>query len=225
FVTKWREGFDVVYGVRTSRADDTVLKRATAGWFYRVFNKISRTKIPENVGDFRLMDRRVLEAVKQLPERNRFMKGLLAWVGFPSVGVPFERAPRSAGTTKFKFRGLWNFALDGLLSFSTMPLKAWTYLGGLLAIAAGGYAAFIVAQTLILGIDVPGYASLMVVLLTASSAQLLSLGIIGEYIARLTIEAKQRPIYLVEGEYTRRRLLGGETDQADKQTDTGEAVA
>ncbi len=223
FVAKWREGYDVVYGKRASRRDDTWLKRASAGSFYKLFNRISRTKIPENVGDFRLMDRRVVEAVKQLPERNRFMKGLFAWVGFPTASVSFHRAARTAGSTKFRFKNLWNFALDGLLSFSTMPLKAWTYLGGLLALAAGGYAAFIIVQTLIFGIDVPGYASLMVVLLTASAAQLLSLGIIGEYIARLTIEAKQRPIYILEGTYDRRTLLQKPQDTVSDASDEAAA--
>lgn len=208
FVAKWREGYDVAYGVRASRLDDTPLKRSTAGLFYQIFNRISRTQIPENVGDFRLMDRRVVEAVRQLPERNRFMKGLLSWVGFPSAAIPFHRSARAAGQTKFRLKSLWNFALDGLFSFSTMPLKAWTYIGGLLTVSAISYAAFIVGRTLLTGTEVPGYASLMVVLLTASAAQLLSLGIIGEYIARLTIETKRRPIYLIEGEYDRRRLLG-----------------
>ena len=207
FMARWREGYDVVYGVRATRNDDTWLKRTTAGLFYRIFNRMSPTPIPANVGDFRLMDRRVVEAVRQLPERNRFMKGLFAWVGFPSTGIAFDRAPRAAGQTKFRFRSLWNFALDGLLSFSTLPLKAWTYVGALLAVTAVLYAGMILARTLVFGIDVPGYASLMVVLLTASAAQLLSLGIIGEYIARLTSGAKQRPIYLLEGHYTRRTLL------------------
>ncbi|MEO1475399.1 MAG: glycosyltransferase family 2 protein [Pseudomonadota bacterium] len=219
FVAKWREGYDVVYGVRTSRKDDTFLKRSSAEWFYKVFNKMSRTAIPENVGDFRLIDRRVVEAVRQLPERNRFMKGLFAWVGFPSAAVPFERAPRSAGESKFRFRGLWNFALDGLVSFSTMPLKAWTYVGALLGVAAVAYASFIVGRTLIFGTDVPGYASLMVVLLTASAAQLLSLGIIGEYIARLTIEAKRRPIYLLEGVYDQGSLKAGTPTEAAQTED------
>lgn len=217
FVAKWREGYDVVYGVRESRRDDTKLKRSTAQLFYRLFNRISRTKIPSNVGDFRLMDRRVVEAVRQLPERNRFMKGLLAWVGFSSAAVPFHRSARAAGQTKFRLHSLWNFALDGLFSFSTLPLKVWTYIGGLLAMSAVGYAVFIIGQTLLFGTDVPGYASLMVVLLTASAAQLLSLGIIGEYIARLTIETKQRPIYLIEGEYDRGRLLGN-ADGGAQQT-------
>jgi len=220
FVDQWRKGFDVVYGVRAARRDDTALKRSTAGLFYRVFNKVSPTKIPENAGDFRLMDRRVVDAVKQLPERNRFMKGLFAWVGLPSTGVEFDRAPRAAGKTKFKFRGLWNFALDGLLSFSTMPLKAWTYVGAGLAVGAIGYAGVVIAQTLIFGIAVPGYASLMVVLLLASAAQLLSLGVIGEYIARLTLEAKQRPIFLIEGQYDRRSLLGA----TDKSEDTTKGI-
>ncbi len=201
FLAKWREGYDVVYGVRIARGTDTWLKRITSEHFYRVFNMISPVKIPANVGDYRLMDARVLNALRALPERNRFMKGLFAWVGFPSAGIAFERPERAAGTTKFRMRRLWNFALDGLFGFSTLPLKAWTYFGVLLALIAILYAGYIFLRTLIFGIDVPGYASLTVIILVAAGAQLISLGVIGEYIARLTIEAKQRPNYLVEHHY------------------------
>lgn len=201
FLAKWREGYDVVYGIRSARGTDTWLKRVTSRQFYRVFNMISPVKIPPDVGDYRLVDARVLNALRALPERNRFMKGLFAWVGFPSVGVTFERPERAAGTTKFRMRRLWNFALDGLFGFSTLPLKAWTYFGMVLALIAILYAAYIFLRTLFFGIDVPGYASLIVIILVASGAQMISLGVIGEYIARLTLEAKQRPNYLVEHHY------------------------
>lgn len=201
FIARWREGYDIVYGVRTARLTDTRAKRMSAGWFYRVFNSLSPVRIPPNVGDFRLVDRRAVEVLRQLPERNRFMKGLFAWVGFNSIGVPYERPQRAAGTTKFNFWRLWNFALDGVLSFSTAPLRAWFYVGVVIAAIAVLYALFIVTRVLILGIDTPGYASLLIAVLLMGAIQLLSLGIIGEYLGRLFLEVKGRPIYVVEGVY------------------------
>ena len=201
FVAKWRDGFDVVYGVRECRQSDSLLKKWTADRFYRVFNSLSTVKIPSNVGDYRLIDRRVVDALRQLKERNRFMKGLFAWVGFPAAAVRFERAPRTVGETKFGFRRLWNFALDGIFGFSTLPLKTWTYCGLTVALIALIYALIILVRTMVFGIDLPGYASTMVVVLILGAAQIISLGIIGEYIARLTIEAKQRPNYIIEGTY------------------------
>jgi glycosyltransferase involved in cell wall biosynthesis len=201
FIARWREGYDIVYGVRTARLTDTRAKRVSAGWFYRVFNSMSPVRIPPNVGDFRLVDRRAVEVLRQLPERNRFMKGLFAWVGFNSIGVPYERPQRVAGTTKFNFWRLWNFALDGVVSFSTAPLRAWFYVGVVIAAIAVFYALFIVTRVLILGIDTPGYASLLIAVLLMGAIQLLSLGIIGEYLGRLFLEVKGRPIYVVEGVY------------------------
>jgi len=201
FLAKWREGFDVVYGVRASRGQDSTSKRVTAGAFYRIFNKLSPISIPENTGDFRLIDRRVVEALRQIPERNRFMKGLFSWVGFPSIGVPYERPPRFAGTTKFNYWRLWNFALDGLIGFSTIPLRIWTYVGAAIALFSFLYAAIVIFRTLILGVDVPGYSSLMTVVLFLGGIQLLSLGVLGEYVGRLFSETKSRPIYLVENVY------------------------
>lgn len=201
FIEKWREGYDVVYGVRTSRDEDPVLKRASAGWFYTLFNRLSPVHIPESVGDFRLIDERAAEVLRQLPERNRFMKGLFAWVGFNSIGVPYERPERVAGKTKWNFPKLWNFALDGIFSFSSVPLRIWSYIGILISLAAFLYASFIVIRTLVLGIDLPGYASLLSVVLFMGGIQLISLGVIGEYIGRILIEAKQRPIYVIEAEY------------------------
>ncbi len=201
FIARWREGYDIVYGVRTARLTDTRAKRMSAGWFYRIFNSMSPVRIPPNVGDFRLVDRRAVEVLRQLPERNRFMKGLFAWVGFNSIGVPYERPQRAAGTTKFNFWRLWNFALDGVVSFSTAPLRAWFYVGVVIAAVAVLYALFIVTRVLILGIDTPGYASLLIAVLLMGAIQLLSLGIIGEYLGRLFLEVKGRPIYVVEGVY------------------------
>ena len=201
FMARWREGYDVVYGVRTQRPWDTAAKRLSAGWFYRIFNSLSPVRIPEHVGDFRLVDRRAVEVLRQLPERNRFMKGLFAWVGFNAVGVPYERPQRAAGASKFNLWRLWNFALDGVVSFSTAPLRAWFYVGVVIAAIAVLYALFIVTRVLFFGIDTPGYASLLIVVLLMGAIQLLSLGIIGEYLGRLFLEVKARPIYVVEGVY------------------------
>ena len=201
FMARWREGYDVVYGVRTQRTWDTAAKRLSANWFYRVFNSMSPVRIPENVGDFRLVDRRAVEVLRQLPERNRFMKGLFAWVGFNAVGVPYERPQRAAGASKFNLWRLWNFALDGVVSFSTAPLRAWFYVGVVIAAVSVLYALFIITRVLIFGIDTPGYASLLIAVLLMGAIQLLSLGIIGEYLGRLFLEVKGRPIYVVEGVY------------------------
>jgi glycosyltransferase involved in cell wall biosynthesis len=201
FVEKWRQGFDIAYGLRESRDGETRLKTTTAHLFYAWFNRISDTAIPPNVGDFRLLDRRVVDALRLLPERGRFMKGLFAWVGFPSIAVPFERPSRQAGETKWNYWRLWNFAIEGIVSFSTAPLKIWTYLGLLLAAFSILYAVYILLRVVLVGVDVPGYASLILVLLFGTALNLISLGMIGEYIGRLFVETKQRPVYLVEGVY------------------------
>jgi glycosyltransferase involved in cell wall biosynthesis len=161
-------------------------------------------QIPENVGDFRLMDRQVIDALKQLPEQQRFMKGLFAWVGFKSTMVDYARQPRAAGDTKFSGWKLWNFALEGITSFSSAPLKLWTYAGGLGAIGSLLYAGFIVARTLVHGVDLPGYASLMVAVIFFGSVQLLSIGMLGEYVGRIYTESKRRPIYIVRKEHVKR---------------------
>lgn len=194
----WRAGYDVVYGLRVDRTSDTLLKRSTAGLFYRVFQKLSNIDMPANAGDFRLIDRTVIDALLRLPERNRFMKGLFAWVGFPAMAVPYERPPRAAGTGKFNYWRLWNFALDGIAGFTTMPLRIWFYGGALVSLLAFAYALYLTVRVLIFGIDVPGYTSLMVALLFFSGVQLLSIGMIGEYVSRLFSEAKQRPVYLLQ---------------------------
>ena len=201
FIERWREGYDIVYGVRETRALDTASKRLSAKWFYWVFNSMSPVPIPANVGDFRLVDRRAVQVLRQLPERNRFMKGLFAWVGFNAIGVPYERPQRAAGSSKFNLWRLWNFALDGVVSFSTVPLRASFYAGLVIAAIAVLYAFFIVGRVLIFGIDTPGYASLLIAVLGMGAIQLVSIGIVGEYLGRLFLEVKGRPIYVVEGVY------------------------
>jgi polyisoprenyl-phosphate glycosyltransferase len=203
FVRMWQEeGYDTVYGVRTDRNADTAMKRLTAGGFYRLFNAVSTTtKIPENAGDFRLMDRRVVEVIKQLPERNRFMKGLFAWAGFNSIGVPYERPARAAGETKFNYWKLWNFALDGFFSFSSWPLRIWSYVGAGVALLSFLYILVIITKVIFFGIDMPGYASLMSVILFLGGMQLISIGVLGEYLGRMFLEVKQRPVFVVEGVY------------------------
>jgi len=201
FIVKWREGFDVVYGVRASRQADSLFKRATAGAFYRLFNAIASVPIPHDAGDFRLMDRRVVNALLSLPERNRFMKGLFAWVGFKQTGVEFVREARVAGETHWNFIRLWNFAVDGLTSFSIVPLRMASWFGATISVLGFAYAFYLVIRTMLYGIDVPGYASIVVIMLFLGGVQLLCIGLIGEYLGRLYIEAKDRPLYIVADVY------------------------
>lgn len=197
FVEKWRQGYEVVYGTRVSRDTDRLMKRSTASMFYEIYNKLSEATIPENAGDFRLIDRSVINAIKALPEKNRFMKGIFAWVGFSQTSVPYVRQSRAAGTTKWNYWKLWNYALDGITGFSTVPLRLWSYIGATVALFAFIYALFLIVRTLVYGVDLPGYASLMVVVLMLGGIQLLTLGIMGEYIGRLYKEVKNRPNYIV----------------------------
>ncbi|MFP5329577.1 MAG: glycosyltransferase family 2 protein [Alphaproteobacteria bacterium] len=196
-IKRWREGFDVVCGIREDRETDSLPKRLTADLYYRAHNWLSEDKIPEHAGDFRLLDRKVVEVIRALPERNRFMKGLFAWAGFRQAYVPYRRAARTTGRTKFNYWRLWKFALDGITSASTAPLRIWSYLGGIVALLAISFAIFLVIRTLVWGIQVPGYASLMVAILFLGGLQLLSLGVLGEYVGRILIETKQRPLYVV----------------------------
>lgn len=196
-VEKWLEGFDMVLAVRSDRSTDTLFKRLTSNGFYRLAGWLSETPIPANAGDFRLMDRCVVNALKQLPERTRFMKGLFAWLGFRQATVYYKRAARAAGETKWKSWKLWNFALEGIFSFSTLPLRVWTYVGMVTALCALGYMGFVIGKTLIFGVDVPGYASILVVVLFFSGLNMIGLGIMGEYVGRTFIETKRRPVYLV----------------------------
>ena len=196
-VEEWQHGYDVVLAIRADRKSDTLTKRATAGLFYQLMGKIGEIELTANSGDFRLMDRRVIEALRQLPERTRFMKGLFAWLGFRQTSVHYSRPERAAGTTKWNYWKLWNFALEGILSFSTLPLRIWTYIGVLVSAFAGTYALIIIGKTLFFGQDVAGYPSLMVAILFFSGVLMVGLGVIGEYLGRIFIEVKQRPIYLV----------------------------
>lgn len=200
-IAAWRAGSEVVLAKRRNRSTDSLLKRKTAEAFYRVHNRLSDLQIPENVGDFRLMDRKVVDALKHLPERQRFMKGLFAWVGYPTSTIDYVRQPRAAGQSKFSGWKLWNFALDGITSFSTAPLRFWMYLGMAGALTTFSYGTFIILRTLVSGVDVPGYASLLVSVLFFGSLQLIGLGVLGEYIGRIYMETKQRPPYLVRQRY------------------------
>ncbi|WP_415914252.1 glycosyltransferase family 2 protein [Paraburkholderia sp. J67] len=200
-IDKWREGYDVVLARRSNRDSDSFLKRRTASLFYRMHNAVCDTHIPDNVGDFRLITREVTDALKQLPETRRFMKGLFAWVGYRTAVVEYVREPRAAGKTKFSGWKLWNFALEGFTSFSTLPLRVWTYIGSAVAMTAFVYAAIIIARTLILGIAVPGYASILTVTLLLGGVQLIGIGVLGEYIGRIYAESKKRPVYLVRNRY------------------------
>ncbi len=200
-VEKWREGYDVVYATRRSRQGETWLKKFTANAFYQTIDSMSPVYIPPNTGDFRLLDRRVVEALKQMPERNRFMKGMFAWVGYRQIAIPFDRDPRLMGQTTWNYWKLWNFALDGITSFSTLPLKVWTYLGLFISVLALIYAGFLILRTLIFGVDLAGYASLMVTTLFFGGIQLITLGVIGEYLGRVYEEVKARPLYFVRDAY------------------------
>lgn len=196
-IARWREGARVVAARRIDRDTDSFMKRWTAGAFYRLYNRISPVPIPENVGDFRLLDRAAVDAVNALPESRRFMKGLFAWIGFAPVYVDFRRPPRLVGTTKFSGWRLWRFAVEGLTSFSELPLVIWTYVGFAISALALLFAGWIVVKTLLLGIDVPGYASTLTAVLFLGGMQLLGIGVLGEYIARIYDETKRRPCYIV----------------------------
>jgi len=196
-VAKWREGFDIVFATRKRREGDSWFKRTTARYFYEIFDRITDVPVPHDTGDYRLIDRRVVDVLVRLPERTRFMKGLFAWVGFRQTSVTFDRQPRHAGDTKWNYWRLWNFALDAITSFSSLPLKIWSYLGVAISLFAFLFALFLAGLKIIRGIDLPGYASLMVAVLFFGGVQLISLGIIGEYLARMYSEVKGRPLYLV----------------------------
>ena len=196
-LARWREGFDVVNAVRLSREGESWLKRASAHVFYRIINRMSDVEIPPDTGDFRLLSRPVLDALQALPERRRFMKGLFAWVGFRSTNVYYHRAPRHAGKTTWNYWRLWNLAVEGITSFSQVPLQLAAYLGFVVSLLAFIYAVWLVISTLAYGNPVKGYPSIMVTLLFLGGVQLMALGVIGEYLGRIYEESKQRPVYLV----------------------------
>ncbi|WP_454657829.1 glycosyltransferase family 2 protein [Bosea beijingensis] len=197
FLARWREGYLNVYGQRTDREGETRMKRGFAKLFYRIFGYFGETPLPEGAGDFRLLDRKAVDALRALPERARFSKGLYAWVGFRSIGVPFQVAEREHGQSKFKYRKLFSFAFDGLSSFSTVPLKIATWSGAVIAVIATFSALYFMLRTLLFGTDLPGFPSLIVSIMFFSGIQLVSLGMIGEYVGRIFAEVKRRPLYLI----------------------------
>jgi glycosyltransferase involved in cell wall biosynthesis len=201
FIREYENGYDVVVAKRIDRTSDSFAKKLSAEYFYKLHNKISHVTIPDNVGDYRLMSRKVITKIQKLPENQRFMKGIFAWVGFKTAVVEYVRQPRKAGTTSFNGWKLWNFALDGITSFSTVPLRIWLYMGTLIAFLAFVYGSIIIAKTLIYGIDSPGYASLTTIILFIGGIQLMGIGILGEYIGRIYMESKHRPTYIIENEY------------------------
>jgi glycosyltransferase involved in cell wall biosynthesis len=197
-IDAWRKGFDAVLMRRATRGRESWLKKTTASLFYRAMGRIGTIEIPANVGDFRLLSRRAVEALRRLPERARFMKGLFVWIGFPTVEIEYDRDGRHAGTTKWNYWKLWNFALEGITSFSALPLKLASYLGLLTAFLAFAYGVKVIVWTLLYGDPVAGYPTLIVVVLFLGGLQLMALGVIGEYLARMFVEVKQRPLYLVQ---------------------------
>ena len=205
-IARWVEGYDVVYAQRMSREGEGSIKKLTAYLFYRVIRRVSNIDLPPDTGDFRLLSRRAIEALSQLRERNRFMKGLFAWIGYPQIAVAYSRAPRFAGRTKWNYWKLWNFALEGITSFSCAPLKVATYVGMLTATAAFAFGLYILLQTVFFGNPVPGYPSLMVAIAFLGGMQLLGIGVLGEYISRMFVESKNRPLYLLKTKITSRNL-------------------
>ncbi len=201
FIEKWEEGYDVVLAKRVDRTSDSLAKKFSAEYFYKIHNKISDISIPHNVGDYRLMSKRVVVTLKTLPENQRFMKGLFAWAGYKTAIVEYKRETRIAGETSFNGWKLWNLALDGITSFSTVPLRIWLYLGVIISFFSFIYGGVIIVKTLVLGIDLPGYASLLTAILFLGGIQLMGIGMLGEYIGRIYKEAKRRPTYIIEDEY------------------------
>ena len=201
FVELWRQGYDVVLAKRANRQDESALKRFCSSIFYKLNNKISEIEIPQNVGDFRLFTKKVLNAINSLPENQRFMKGIFAWVGFRSITIEYEEQERIAGSSKFNGWKLWNFALQGITGFGTLPVRIWTYIGFIVSFLAFIYASFLIFRTLIMGIDLPGYASLVVIILFLGGLQLIGVGILGEYVGRIYMESKRRPPFIIDEIY------------------------
>ena len=217
-VARWRDGFDVAYAQRRARDGDTWLKRRTAHGFYRVMQHTGGVRLPADVGDFRLMSRRATDAVLSLREHHRFMKGIFAWIGYPSVAVPYDRDPRLSGASSWTYWKLWNLAIEGITSFTTAPLRLATYVGLAVALAALVFGLYMIADTLVLGTHVPGYPSLMTVVLFMGGVQLMTLGVLGEYVGRVFNETKRRPLYLIE------RLLPSIPDGQHARRQTAEPV-
>ncbi len=211
----WREGYDVVYGVRSHRDGETWFKKTTAKYFYRLIQAVSRVDIPNDTGDFRLMSRRAVVDLLRLREEHRFMKGLFAWIGFPAKPIYYRRDPRAAGETKWNYWNLWNFALEGITSFTVAPLKVATYVGLLVAVLALLYGVFVIWKAMVFGDTVKGYPSLMAVILFLGGVQLISVGVLGEYIGRIFNEVKRRPLYLLN----RKQLSSLPAPSSEKRVD------
>jgi len=207
---KWRDGFEMVIAVRRDREQESAVKRLAAKMFYDIFGRVSEVRLPQGAGDFRLLDRKVVNVLNAMPEHSRFMKGLYAWVGFRQATIPFDVADRAHGETKFNLFRLYRLAVDGITSFTSLPLKVWTFMGMLVATFALLYGFVFIIKTLVLGIDVPGYPSLIVAITFFSGVQLISLGVIGEYLGRVFSEVKNRPLYVV-------RNAHGCTEDVDKR--------
>jgi len=201
FIQKWEEGYEVVAGKRVNRTGEHGLKKISAKLFYKIHNSISDITIPNDIGDYRLISRKVVDTISKLPENQRFMKGIFAWVGYKTAVVEYKQEYRIAGQSNFSGWKLWNLALDGITSFSTVPLRIWLYLGLIISFFAFLYGSIIIIKTLIFGIDLPGYASLLTTILFLGGIQLMGIGILGEYIGRMYQETKRRPTYIIENEY------------------------
>jgi glycosyltransferase involved in cell wall biosynthesis len=200
FLAKWREGYEVIYGIRDTRATDSRLRQLASRAFYRLFRMLSPIQLPRDAGDFRLFDRKAVDALNRMGERVRFTKGLYSWIGFRQTGIPFEVAERGEGQSSFNVRRLMTLAVDGLTAFTTLPLRIWSYVGLAVSLLAFAFALIFLVQTLVFGVDVPGYPSLIVSVTFFAGIQLLSLGVLGEYLGRIFIEVKGRPLYLVAEE-------------------------
>jgi len=219
FVSYWRLGYKNVYGQRVDRSVDSHLRRVLTQRFYKLFETFGETSLPEGAGDFRLLDAQAVEALRTMREQARFSKGLYAWIGYKSIGVPFEVAERAYGTSKFSYRKLTRFALDGLMSFSTMPLKVWSYVGTVISGMALFFALYFIGETIILGVETPGFASLIVSIMFFAGVQLLSLGILGEYIGRIFAEVKRRPLYLIGAQTDGLQAGMPEAQRSDESVD------
>ncbi|MCS6876919.1 MAG: glycosyltransferase family 2 protein [Geminicoccaceae bacterium] len=200
FVALWRQGWEVVFGQRTDRRTDGAVRRWLSAAFYRLFALLSQTDLPTGAGDFRLLDRKVVDALNRLEERTRFTKGLYSWVGFKQIGVPYEVAERAEGRSRFGLLALWRLAVDGITAFSTVPLRVWSYLGLVVSSLAIGFGGWILLRTLVWGADLPGYPSIIVAIMLLSGVQLVGLGVLGEYVGRIFAEVKHRPLFLVREE-------------------------
>lgn len=217
---EWKKGYDVVYAQRLQRSGESFLKKATARLFYRLMQRMGRVKIPEDTGDFRLLSRRAVDALNTLNEQHRFMKGLFTWIGYAQKAVPYNRDPRSAGQTKWNYWGLLNLAIEGITSFTTAPLRFAAFVGFMTAISAFSYGAYMIVSTLFLGNPVPGYPSLIVIVLFLGGIQLMAIGVVGEYVGRIFNETKQRPLYFINSYYP--RAASGRTTGVSNREDSNE---